>query len=222
MVSMRGSTIAVLGGTGQQGSGIARRLAYAGAQLVIGSRDPARARGAMASWPAPANALDAASYRDAIRAAAIVVLAVPFESIADLLDAHRHDFTAGALLVDVTVPLIFADRSVRMADVPDGSAAESVKARVRDDLRVAATFKTVPAQLLHEVERPLDCDEFVCGDSPEARDGAIGLVRLLQGLRPIDVGPLSRARAIEHVTLLAVAINRRHKIHDARFRVVGV
>ena len=219
---MDGSTIAILGGTGQQGSGIARRLAHAGGRLVIGSRDPARARGAIASWPAPANGLDAATYRDAIGAAAIVVLVVPFESLADLLDTHRRDFTTGALLVDVTVPLIFSDRSIRMADVPEGSAAESVKARARDDLRVAATFKTVPARLLHEVERPLDCDEFVCGDSPEARDGAMALVRLLQGLRPVDVGPLSRARAIEHVTLLAVAINRRHKIHDARFRVVGV
>jgi 8-hydroxy-5-deazaflavin:NADPH oxidoreductase len=219
---MDGSTIAILGGTGQQGSGIARRLAHAGARIVIGSRDPARARDAIAAWPAPASAVGTASYRDAIGAAAIVVLALPFGALATLLDAHRDDFNAGALVVDVTVPLIFEGRSVRMADVPDGSAAESVKAQVRGDLRVAAAFKTVPARLLHDVERPLDCDEFVCGDSPEARDGAAALVRLLQGLRPVDVGPLSRARAIEHVTLLAVAINRRHKIHDARFRVVGM
>jgi predicted dinucleotide-binding enzyme len=80
----------------------------------------------------------------------------------------------------------------------------------------------VPAHLLDDVDRPLDCDEFVCGDSPEARDGARSIVETIAGLRAVDVGPLSRARAIEHLTLLAIAINRRHKIHDARFRVVGL
>ncbi len=219
---MHGSTIAVLGGTGQQGSGIARRLAHAGAPVIVGSRDPKRAAEAIAGWAMPAGSIRTASYRDAIAAAAIVVLAVPFDTLEELLSRHRADFAAGALIIDVSVPVIFSGGTVTLADVPDGSAAEYVKARLRDDLRVAVAFKTVPARLLDAVAQPLDCDEFVCGDSSEAREGAMALVRMLHGLRPVDVGPLSRARAIEHVTFLAIAINRRHKIHDARFRVVGL
>jgi predicted dinucleotide-binding enzyme len=106
--------------------------------------------------------------------------------------------------------------------VPEGSAAEHVKARLPAHTRLAATFKTVPASLLGDLDRTLDCDEFVCGDSDEARAGARDLVQAVPGLRAIDVGPLSRARSIEHLTLLAVGINRRHKIHDARFRIVGL
>ena len=89
-------------------------------------------------------------------------------------------------------------------------------------VRLAAAFKTVPAHLLGATAEPLDCDEFVCGDSDAARSEAGALVNLLPGLRAIDVGPLSRARSIEHLTALAIAINRRHKVHDARFRIVGL
>jgi predicted dinucleotide-binding enzyme len=89
-------------------------------------------------------------------------------------------------------------------------------------VQLAAAFKTVPAHLLAEPRASLDCDEFICGDSAEARAQAAVLVKLLPGLRPIDVGPLSRARFIEHATALAIAINRTHKIHDARFAIVGL
>jgi hypothetical protein len=87
---------------------------------------------------------------------------------------------------------------------------------------VAAAFKTVPARLLGDVSAALDCDEFVCADSDDSRRRAFELIALLPGLRGIDVGALSRARSVEHLTALAIAINRRHKVHDARFRVVGL
>jgi hypothetical protein len=97
-----------------------------------------------------------------------------------------------------------------------------IRARLPENVGLAAAFKTLPAHVLGDPQRPLDCDEFVCADSDEARARAIALVQKLPGLRPVDVGPLSRARFIEHLTALAIAINRRHKIHDARFRVVGL
>jgi NADPH-dependent F420 reductase len=147
---------------------------------------------------------------------------VPFEAAGPLLDEHRQRFRSQALVVDVTVPLSFGAGKVTLADVAEGSAAEHVKARLPDHARLVAAFKTVPAHLLTEIDRPLDCDEFVCGDSPEARTEAIALTQAMQGLRGIDVGPLIRARSIEHLTLLAVGINRRHKIRDARFRIVGL
>jgi len=214
-------TVAVLGGTGRQGSGLARRFAKAGVGVIVGSRDPARADAAIASWGAPPGSVRSASYAEAIGAASVVVVAVPFESIGDLLAQHTN-FQAGAIVVDVAVPVTFGDGGPALAHVEEGSATEHVKARVPAHVRVAGAFKTVPAHLLDDVERPLECDEFVCGDSIEAREAAQSLVGLLPGLRAVDVGPIARARAIEYLTLLAIVINRRHKIHDARYRIAGL
>jgi 8-hydroxy-5-deazaflavin:NADPH oxidoreductase len=215
-------SVAVLGGTGQQGRGIAQRLALAGLPIVVGSRDPSRAAATIGGWPASVPAVRSAPYGDAIASSDVVVLAIPFDSVDAMLEQHQQSFRQQALVVDVTVPLSFANKAVALAAVPEGSAAEHVKARLPAHTRLAATFKTVPASLLSDLDRPLDCDEFVCGDSDEARAGARDLVQAMPGLRAIDVGPLSRARSIEHLTLLAVGINRRHKIHDARFRIVGL
>jgi NADPH-dependent F420 reductase len=216
------SSVAVLGGSGQQGRGLARRLGGAGLRVIIGSRDPDRAREAVAGWPAPGPAIEVATNADAVARAEAIILAVPFGSVDALLQELQPHFNDGALVIDVTVPVTFAGGKMALIDVAEGSAAEHVKARLPPSVRLAATFKTVPAHLLGDGSEPLDCDEFVCGDSDEARSAASALVALLPGLRPVDVGPLSRARSIEHLTALAIAINRRHKTHDARFRVVGL
>ena len=189
---------------------------------MIGSRDPDRARAAAGDWPADARPRDIQDYESAIRGARVTILAVPFDAVSTLLEAHRDAFTPGSLVVDLTVPLSFASGKVALAPVAEGSAAEHIRARLPDPVRLAATFKTVPAHLLEEIDRPLDCDEFVCGDSDTSRADAMTLVAAIQGLRPIDAGPLVRARAIEHLTLLAIGINRKHKIRDARFRIVGL
>jgi NADPH-dependent F420 reductase len=216
------STIAILGGTGQQGGGLARRLARAGARIVVGSRDPERARSVIAEWGSTAQPIEVAGYAAAVEQADVAVLAVPFTSVDALLEEVRSSFKDGAVLIDVTVPITFAAGKMAMLDVAEGSASEHVRARLPAAVGLAAAFKTVPAHLLAAADEPLDCDEFVCGDSDQARAQAIELVRMLPGLRPVDVGPLSRARSIEHLTALAIAINRRHKIHDARFRIVGL
>jgi len=158
----------------------------------------------------------------AVKRADLMILAVPFATVDALLrELHPH-FRDGALVIDVTVPVTFADGKMGMLDVVEGSATEHIRARLPPAIRLAAAFKTVPAHLLGAGAESLDCDEFVCGDSDGARSEAVALVRLLPGLRPIDVGPLVRARSIEHLTALAIAINRRHKVHDARFHVVGL
>jgi 8-hydroxy-5-deazaflavin:NADPH oxidoreductase len=214
--------IAVLGGTGQQGRGLAQRLALAGFPVIVGSRDPARAGAAIAGWPSGARPVETADYGPAIAAAAVAVLAVPFDAVGSLLDQHKEHFRADTLVIDVTVPVTFNAGTPALATVPEGSAAEHVRARLPAHTRLAATFKTVPAHLLDDIAQPLDCDEFVCGDSAEARSEAAVLVQAMDRLRPIDVGPLARARSIEHLTVLAIAINRRHKVLNARFRVIGV
>ena len=164
-----------------------------------------------------------ASNAAAVERSEVIILAVPFVTVDALLDELRSSFKPGMVVIDVTVPVTFVGGKMAMIDVAEGSASEHVRARlperrrpggrVQDDSRSPARRRRA---------EPLDCDEFVCGDSDEARARAMALVGLLPGLRPVDVGPLSRARSIEHLTALAIAINRRHKIHDARFRVVGL
>ena len=216
------SRIAVLGGSGQQGRGLSQRFAVAGAQVVIGSRDPDRARGAVAAWGPAGQSIEVDTNQGAVAGADVVVLTVPFGSVAALLDDVRSQFSAGALVVDVTVPVTFTAGKMAMLDVPEGSAAEHIKTRLPDHVSLAGTFKTLPAQVLDELSERLDCDEFVCGDSDGARSRAAALMGLLPGLRPVDVGPLARARFIEHATALAIAVNRRHKIHSARYKVIGL
>jgi hypothetical protein len=218
---MERAAVAVLGATGQQGSGLARRLAGAGYPVVVGSRDAARAAAAITAWNAPGSCT-AATYADAVQLASVVLLAVPFHSVDALIADLAPRFVDGTLIVDVTVPLSFEGGSPSLTTVAEGSAAEHIRSKLPPSVRLAAAFKTLPAHVLHADGVPLDCDEFVCGDSAEARTGAAALVGSIDGLRAVDVGPLSRARAIEHLTLLAVTINRRHKRHDARFRVVGL
>jgi NADPH-dependent F420 reductase len=215
--------VAILGGTGQQGRGLAQRFAYAGRQVIVGSRDPDRAREAIATWTGGASveAIEVAENRGAVERAGVVVLAVPFATVDALLrDVHAH-FLDQTLVVDVTVPVTFVAGKMAMMSVPEGSAAEHIRTLLPPRVRLACAFKTLPARLLGADFGSLDCDEFVCGDSEEARQQVSALAGLLPGVRAIDVGPLSRAQSIEHLTALAIAINRKHKIHDARFRVVG-
>ena len=216
------TSIAVLGGTGQQGRGLAQRFAHAGARVVIGSREPERARVVVAAWERTDPPIEVASNAAAVGQADVVLLAVPYPSLDVLLDELRPSFVDGTVVIDVTVPVTFAGGKMAMLDVAEGSASEHVRARLPAGVKLASAFKTVPAHLLADRREPLACDEFVCGDSDEARAQAIALVELLPGLRPVDVGALSRARSIEQLTALAIAINRRHKIHDARFRIVGL
>jgi 8-hydroxy-5-deazaflavin:NADPH oxidoreductase len=216
------TSIAILGGTGQQGSGLARRFAAAGARVIVGSRDPARARDTVAAWGGGGAPIEVADNPAAVEQADLTVLAVPFSTVDALLADLRPHFTDRSVVIDVTVPVAFAGGKMTMAEVAEGSAAEHIRARLPAGVQLAAAFKTVPAHLLGAVGDPLACDEFVCGDSDEARARAAELIRLLPMLRPVDVGPLSRARFVEHLTALAIAINRRHRIHDARFAVVGL
>jgi NADPH-dependent F420 reductase len=218
------STVAILGGTGQQGRGLAQRFAHAGISVIVGSRDANRAREAVAGWTSSSGAttIDVADNAAAVARARVVVLAVPFATVDPLLDEVHAHFVEGSLVIDVTVPVALIAGKMTMIAVAEGSAGEHVRARLPSAVRLACAFKTLPAHLLGAGDAPLDCDEFVCGDSEEARAEASALVGLLPGLRPVDVGPLSRARSIEHLTALAIAINRKYRVHETRFRVVGL
>ena len=217
-------SLGVIGGTGHEGRGLALRFALTGATVTIGSRDDARAveMAARLREQHPSAALEGATNEDAIARSDIVILAVPFAYAGQTLDAHREAFRPGALLVDVTVPVVFEGGAARFVEPPEGSAAEHVRTRLPESIPLACAFKTLPARLLEHVEMPLDCDEFVCGDSSASRDRAMALLRRLPGLRPVDAGPLESARVLERMTLLAITLNKRYKRHHARFQVLGI
>ena len=217
------SRIAVLGGSGQQGRGLSQRFALAGAQVVIGSARPrSGARSGGGLGPA-GQSIEVDTNQAAVAGADVVVLTVPFGSVAALLDDVRSQFSAGALVVDVTVPVTFTAGKMAMLDVPEGSAAEHIKTRLPGPCFAGGDVQDASgARARRARANRLDCDEFVCGDSDDARSRAATLMRLLPGLRPVDVGPLARARFIEHATALAIAVNRRHKINSARYKVIGL
>ena len=165
--------------------------------------------------------ISGASNEDVVGATDTIVPAVPFTAVDALLDACRARFRVDSLLIDVTVPVALDAGKPAFVDRPEGSSAEHVRTQLPEHVRLACAFKTLPARLLEDVDVALDCDDFICGDSPATRERALALVARLAGLRPLDVGPLDSARALEIMTMLAIRPNRRYRKHDARFQVSG-
>lgn len=216
--------IGIIGGTGAEGRGLAARLAAAAVPVLVGSRTIDRAREAVeriragdASLPVHAATNDAVMEQSDV-----IFLAVPFAGAAEIVSAQAGRFRPGTVLIDLTVPLTFAGGVPALEHIPEESAAEHLRARLPPEIRLAAALKTVPAALLGRLDTTLDCDEFVCGDSPEARTAALDVLGRIAGLRLLDVGGLEAARTLERMTLLAIGINKRYRVPTARFRVVGV
>lgn len=205
--------IAVIGGTGALGSGLARRLARAGYSVVIGSRDPAKADGAAKSL----GCARGAGQLEAARDAHIVILAVPFASQAETL-ALIAPACAGKLVIDTTVPLV--PPKVGTVQLPkEGSAALRTKALLDPAAKVVSAFHNVSAAKL-QADGAIECDVLVFGDEAEARETAIGLVRAA-GLRGFHGGPLVNSAAAEALTSVLITVNRLYKVDGAGIRIVG-
>ena len=212
--------IAVVGGTGREGNGLALGWARAGQEVVIGSRVMERAvRAAEAINAAVGRAAAAGRLnRDAAAAGEIVVLTVPYDAhettLKDIREAVR-----GKVLVDVTVPVDPAKpRHLRIP--PGGSAAEEAQALLGSETRVVAAFHNIShAHLNHGGESA--CDVLVCGDDADARQEAVRLAGWL-GFRGLDAGPARNARVVEGLTVLLMGINRRYKVKAAGIRVTGL
>jgi len=211
----------IIGGTGHEGRGLAARLAQAGVPVLLGSRQLERARETVDGFGGSLP-LEAATNDRIAADCEVIFLAVPFAGVADLLEAYRATFRAGALVIDLTVPLTFERGIPGIADVPEGSATEFIRARLPPEVRLAVAFKTIPASALARIEAPLECDEFVCGDSPEVCAAAIDVIGRIPSLRLLDAGGLQSARLIERMTALAIVLNKRYKVRGARFRMVGI
>jgi 8-hydroxy-5-deazaflavin:NADPH oxidoreductase len=217
--------IAILGGTGPAGMGLALRWARAGETIIIGSRSAQRAQQAAAAILHRAGLQASVSGMEnaaACAAADILMLTVPFEGQASLLKQLKAAITDGSILIDATVPLAAAvgGRPSRTLGVWQGSAAEQAAELVPEEVSVVAAFHNVSAELLGG-DAPLDCDVIVCSDDPDAAQLVRDLAAKIPGVRGIDGGKLQNARIVEQITALLIGLNIRHKGH-AGIRITGL
>ncbi len=218
--------IAIVGGTGPEGSGLALRWVRAGETVIIGSRNPQRALRTAAQIAEKTGAPDRVRGEEnasAVAAADVVVLTVPFSGQAGLLKQLKSTFKPGAVLIDTTVPLAAAvgGRATRTLSVWQGSAAEQAAELVPKGVAVAAAFQNLSAVLL-DSEARVECDVIVCSDDDRARQVASELAEKIPGVRALHGGRLENARIVEQLTALLVTLNRKHGVHGVGIRVTGL
>jgi NADPH-dependent F420 reductase len=206
--------IAILGGTGPQGMGLALRWARAGETVIIGSRDAKRAQDSADKLTATVGTHAKVSGLEnsaACAATDVCVLTVPFEGQAALLKQLKPAFRPGSILIDATVPLAAAvgGRPSRVLGVWQGSAAQQTAELVPQNVSVVAAFHNVSSDLLNG-DAPIDCDVMVCSDHDHARAVTLDLAEKIPGVRAVDAGKLENARIIEQITALLITLNIRH------------
>ncbi|GHJ16013.1 MULTISPECIES: NADPH-dependent F420 reductase [unclassified Micromonospora] len=215
--ALRGRTVAVLGGTGPQGRGLARRFAAAGLDVVLGSRAADRAAEAAAALPGRVRGL---SNADAADAGDIVVVAVPWAGHAELL-TELAPALAGKIVVDCVNPLGFDRQGAYALDVPEGSAAQQA-ATILTESRVVGAFHHVSAVILEDPALDtVDTDVLVLGDDREATDLVQDLAAAIPGVRGVYGGRLRNACQVEAFTANLISVNRRYRAH-AGLRVTDV
>jgi hypothetical protein len=224
-------TVAVIGGTGALGFGLALRWAIAGVPVLIGSRDAERAGAAASKLRERAGeagvgdvAVEGLDNEEAAKRSGTVVLAVPFRAHSENLNNLRYALAPGTVLVDATVPLAAAigGWATRTVGVWQGSAAEQAQEMAPRGVIVVSAFHTVSANLLSDPEKEIDEDVLVAGDDRKAKGEVGELIRRIPGLRPVDCGDLEIARIVEQLTALLISVNKRHKIKHSGIRLTGL
>jgi NADPH-dependent F420 reductase len=215
--SVDGLVIGILGGTGDQGRGLALRFALAGHPVIIGSRRTERAQAAAQELGHGVRGL---ANHDAARQADLVIAAVPWEGHGDLLSGLAAEL-AGKIVVDCVNPLGFDQRGAYALPVPEGSAAQQAAALLPES-RVVAAFHHVSAVLLLDPEvDAMDLDVLVLGDDREATELVQALAGRIPGVRGIYAGRLRNCGQVEALTANLVSINRRYKAH-AGLRITDI
>jgi NADPH-dependent F420 reductase len=204
--------LAIAGGTGALGFGLALRFARAGERLIIGSRSAERAAAALEKLRQHVPDADATSAenREAVERADRVLLAIPYEGVHDLLD-DAVTRLAGKTVIDVIVALVFRRGVAELARlVTAHSVGELVQERLPDS-RVVSAFKNLPADRLQDLSQPVIGDVILCGEDETARAEVAALAARIPNLRPVDAGGIANARALEAITALLVNLNRRYR-----------
>ena len=213
-------TLAIVGGTGTLGSGLARRLAAAGYAVILGSRSADKAAEAAHALPTAAGgpAPRGMSNADAAKAADVVIITVPWETQAKILDEIAPHVTA-KLVVDTTVPLV-PPRVARVQLPPEHSAALTAQKRLGASVRMVSAFHNVAGHKL-QTDEPIDCDVLIFGDDPKDRAIVADLAKAA-GLRGVHAGPLANSVAAEALTSVLIGINRNYKVDGAGIRITGI
>ena len=217
--------IAVLGGTGPEGFGLALRWAQAGETVIIGSRDAKRAQDAADKIKQRVGASAKISGSEniaACSAADLIVLTIPFEGHATLLKEVKPAIRPGSIVIDATVPLAASvgGRATRTLGVWQGSAAQQTLELVPKGISVVAAFQNLGTELLN-AQGPVDCDVIVCSDDSAAIPIVRTLATKIPGVRALDGGKLENARILEQITALLIGLNIRHKGHSG-IRITGL
>ena len=218
--------IAILGGTGAEGSGLAYRWAKAGEQVLIGSRDGARAAETAKQLRERIGGAAQIEGMDNISAAAacdIAVMTVPFSGAAVLLKQLKGVWKPGTMVIDTTVPLAatVGGAATRTLGVWQGSAAEQTRELLPPGVSLAAALQNLGAELLAS-DGPVECDVLVCSDDEKAKQVASELISKIPGARALNGGKLENSRIVESLTALLIGLNMRYKVHGAGIRFTGL
>jgi len=232
--------IAIIGGTGGQGSGLALRWARAGHEVFIGSREESKACTSADSLKTicidtacslleiektdveavkekvPEAKISGFDNLEAAKKADIVVISVPYSHLIPTIASIKEALTEDKIIVSVVVPLSTAvgGKATTMISPWEGSAAEVIQSLVPENVQVISAFQNVSADRLSELEKDVDCDIMVCGGSKDARKNIMELAKDIPGARAIDGGPLQNARLIEPITALLIGMNIRYKVRE--------
>ncbi len=223
--------VAIIGGTGDLGPGLAVRLAAADFSVIIGSRDPKRAstsaekaRDAVEQHTGSAPDIRGLENTEAAEICSLVIMTVPYKGQHETLKELAGSLKAGDVLVDTTSPLETAigGSPLRTIDVPGGSVAEVSQEAVPEGVSVVSAMQTVGASGLKDLSTQIDEDVLICGDDANAKKTFAETISSIDGLRPVDCGKLEMARVTERMTSLLIGINMRYKSGHSGVRITGL
>jgi NADPH-dependent F420 reductase len=221
--------IAIIGGTGDQGLGLALRFVKAGEDVIIGSRDVKKAENAVNVINEMLEDEEISNIRgstniDAAKDGDIILLTVPLQAQIITLRSIK-EYIGDKIVIDATVPLdgCLGGRPTRYVDVWQGSAAERTAELLENtNAKVVSAFNNISAASLLNIKNDVDCDCLVSSDSEEARKEVMALAEKIPNVRSLDCGPLENARIVEKITPLLINLNIRNKIKLAGLRITGL
>jgi 8-hydroxy-5-deazaflavin:NADPH oxidoreductase len=214
-------SIAILGGTGKEGKGLAFRWARAGYRIIIGSRSLEKAVAAVAEirgYFSQSVQVEAMLNQDAAASGDLAVLTVPFAAHREMLASLKNDLQ-GKILIDVTVPLV-PPRVTRVQMPPAGSAAQEAQQMLGEGVLVVSAFQNISYENLLTQE-DIDCDILVCGSGKAAREIVLGLIKAA-GLIGWDAGPLENSVVVEGLTSILIGINKQYGVKSSGIKITGV
>jgi 8-hydroxy-5-deazaflavin:NADPH oxidoreductase len=218
--------VAVVGGTGDLGFGLALRLAGAGVDVIIGSRERPKAEDAARRAKealGDQTVIDGLENPQAVAESSVVFVTVPFAGQASIYKSIRDPIPPEAVVCDTTTPLATAvgGRATHVLRPWQGSAAEQAKELLGEGARLVAGFHSVGAEAMQDLERPVHGDVLLCGSDDQAKAAVGELVEMIPALRWVDCGPLSMARILEPLTSLMISVNRRYGLKDTGIQLAG-